>query len=87
MLAYTEQTSVAQLKKRLEKDSLDAPPGVESYIRSGQAPIYSLSASLAGRFGRFLSSGPGLAAAEQDVERIVEFMEEQLEAVDDSRVG
>ena len=87
VLAYKEQTSVAQLKKRLDKDSLDAPPEVESYIRSGQAPIYSLSAGFAGRFGRFLPSGLGMAAAEQDVERIVEFMEEQLEAVDDSRVG
>ena len=87
VLAYRRQTEVAGLRQQLDSGRLDVPPEVEAYIRAGQAPVYSLSAGLLTRFGQRLSPRRWAAAPEQSATRIVEFMEDQMEATHDSGAG
>lgn len=85
VLAYRERTTAAQLRSRLRTEGVDAPPDIHSYLRSGQSPIHTLSASLASRLKHLFSAGTRTPSHDQDIEQAVQFMEDQLEAQHDHR--
>jgi hypothetical protein len=85
VVAYRERTTAARLRHRLRAGDLDVPPAIEDYLRTGQSPIYTLSANLASRVRRLFSPEARAPSIERDVEQAILFMEEQLEAHHDYR--
>jgi hypothetical protein len=85
VLAYRQRTTVARLRHRLRAGDLDVPPDIEAYLRTGQSPIYTLSASLASRVKRLFSPETWTPSIERDIELAIHFMEDQLEAHHDYR--
>jgi hypothetical protein len=85
VLAYRQRTSASQLRSRLRTEGVDAPPGIQTYLRAGQSPIYTLSANVASRLKHLFSPGTRNPPHDQDIEQAVQFMEDQLEAQHDHR--
>jgi hypothetical protein len=85
VLAYRQRTTVARLRHRLRAGDLDVPPDIEAYLRTGQSPIYTLSASLASRVKRLFLPETWTPSIERDIEQAIHFMEDQLEAHHDYR--
>ena len=85
VLAYRQRTTASRLRHRLRAGDLDVPPDIEAYLRTGQSPIYTLSANLASRVKRLFSPVTWTPSIEGDVERAIHFMEDQLEAHHDYR--
>jgi hypothetical protein len=80
VLAYRQRTTVAGLRHRLRTGDLEVPPAIDAYLRAGQSPIYTLSASLASRIRRLFSPVASTPSIERDIEKAITFMEDQLEA-------
>jgi hypothetical protein len=85
VLAYRQRTTAARLRHRLRAGDLDVPPDIEAYLRTGQSPIYTLSANLASRVKRLFSPETWTPSIERDIEKAIHFMEDQLEAHHDYR--
>lgn len=85
VLAYRQRTTVARLRHRLRAGDLDVPPDIDAYLRAGQSPIYTLSASLTSRVRRLFSPVTWTPSIERDIEKATTFMEDQLEARHDYR--
>ncbi len=85
VLAHRQRTTVARLRHRLRAGDLDVPSAIEAYLRTGQSPIYTLSASLASRLRRLFSSATWTPSLERDIDKAISFMEDQLEARHDYR--
>ncbi|MBN1178907.1 MAG: hypothetical protein JXD18_06830 [Anaerolineae bacterium] len=78
-LAYTRQTDPADIRRRFQTGTLDIPKDVQSYVRAGFGPmLWQQDGFLSKILPRKRPSLLG-AALHLDPERVIQFLEEQLE--------
>jgi hypothetical protein len=87
VMAQRERTTPEDVRRRFETGSAELPPAVEAYLRSVQAPHYSASAGLLTRIWHRLRSPSAALHPDVALQRVVEFLEEQLEVVHDPTGG
>jgi hypothetical protein len=82
VLAHQERATPEQLKRRLRAGRLDLPPTqsaeIRAYLEFGRAPLSVASAGFLSRLRARRGSGAQPFASDPPLERIVEFLEEQL---------
>jgi hypothetical protein len=78
VMAQRERATPEQLKRRLRAGRLDLPPGVRDYLEFGRVPLFATSAGLLSRLRARLGTGAQPPAFDPTLERVVEFLEEQL---------
>jgi hypothetical protein len=83
VMAHDRRTSRTDLQRRLRTEQLGIPPEVMEYLRSGQAPIYTLSMLPFKRLRRILSAGARSDPLDPDVEHVVEYIEGLVEVEHD----
>jgi hypothetical protein len=75
--AYRQKRTVEQLGQRL--DGLDAPSEIRAYLQAGMTPSSSSDLSPLSRFARWLRPQRTASSLDFDLERVVQFLEDQLE--------
>jgi hypothetical protein len=86
VLAHDQRTSRAELQRLLRTEQLDVPPAIMDYLRSGQAPIYTLSMLPFAKLRRLLSAGTWNESLDPEVEQVVEYIEGLVEVQHDTKV-
>jgi hypothetical protein len=75
--AYRQKRALAQFGQRL--DGLDAPSEIRAYLKAGMTPPSSSDLSPLSRFARWLRPQKTASSLDFDLERVVRFLEDQLE--------
>ncbi|MFC2023251.1 hypothetical protein ACFLT5_00770 [Chloroflexota bacterium] len=83
VMAHDRRTTRADLQQRLRSDQFDVPPEVLDYLRSGQAPIYTLSMLPFAKLRRILTAGAWSEPVDQDLEHVLHYMEGLVEVQHD----
>jgi hypothetical protein len=73
------------VRQRLQAGELALPPEVEAYLQGGQAPIYTLPAGLFSGLRSRLPWRDSAPTVDPDLERMVQFLESQLEVQHEHR--
>jgi hypothetical protein len=80
VLAYRERITPGQMREQLRDGDLDAPPEVRAFLQAGLTLTFSRSVSLFSRLRRRLRSSVQTSAPDADLERVVQYLEDRLEA-------
>lgn len=78
-LAHRERTTPERIKQRLMSRTLEAPSEIEAYLLTGLTPIFTKHTNLIERIKQTLGLTPRISPLDLDPERVVQFLEEQLE--------
>jgi hypothetical protein len=84
-LAHSHRLPTDEVGPRLQAGELALPPEVEAYLHGGQAPIYALPAGLFSGLRARLSWRDSVPTVDPDLERMVQFLESQLEVQHEHR--
>ena len=89
VLAYGERTTSERMKQRLRTGHLTLPPELETYLlllsSSGLRPAFSRPVSLFSRLKRLLQASRQPSGLDPALERVIQFLEDQLEVHHDHR--
>jgi len=84
-LAHRHRLTADEVRRRLQDGELALPPEVEAYLHGGQAPIYALPAGLLSGLRARLSWRDRAPTVDPELERMVQFLESQLEVQHEHR--
>ena len=79
VLAYRERLSREQIRQHLQAGKLDMSPEVQAYLQAGLSPFLSKPISLLSRLVRRLRPSVHTSPLDVDLEKVVRFLEKQLE--------
>jgi hypothetical protein len=78
-LAHQERTSPNLVRERLKSGGLDAPSEIEAYLLTGLTPVLSTRSNLITRLKRAIMPTHRISPLDLDPERVIQFLEDQLE--------
>jgi hypothetical protein len=79
VLAYQRRSTSEQIRHELRAGRLEVPPEIQAYLDLGRSPVYTPPTSLLARFKRRLWSSMRAPQVDPELERVVQFLESQLE--------
>jgi hypothetical protein len=79
VLAYQHRSTPEQIRQELRTGRLEVPPEIQAYLDLGRSPVYTPPTSLLARFRRRLWSSVRAPQVDPELERVVHFLESQLE--------
>jgi hypothetical protein len=79
VLAYRERLTREQIKQHLQAGKLDMPPEIQAYVQAGLSPFLPNSPSLLSRLVHRLRQSVRTSPLAVDLEKVVRFLEKQLE--------
>ncbi len=78
-LAHRERTTPERIKQRLMSGTLEAPSEIEAYLLAGLTPVFTTPTNLITRIKQTLGLTPRISPLNLDPERVIQFLEDQLE--------
>lgn len=78
-LAHRERTTPERIKQRLMSRTLEVPSEIEAYLLAGLTPVFTVHTNLITRIKQTLGLTPRISPLDLDPERVIRFLEEQLE--------
>jgi hypothetical protein len=78
-LAHRERTTPERIKQRLMSRTLDVPSDIEAYLLTGLTPVFTVHTNLIERIKRTFGLTSRFSPLDLDPERVVQFLEDQLE--------